>query len=102
MEYRGRLDSAFSAESKLRFALFFFFFFFPHFTCSGTISTVVHCSGTVVHCSGTVVHCSSTVCYCLCTKKILKMGPTVLFTHLKIILLQCFQFSVFSFQFQQQ
>ena len=27
----------------------------------------------------------------------LKMGPTVLFTHLKIILLQCFQFSVFSF-----
>ena len=27
------------------------------------------------------------------------MGPTVLFTHLKIILLQYFQFSVFSFQF---
>ena len=27
------------------------------------------------------------------------MGPTILFTHLKIILLQCFQFSVFSFQF---
>ena len=26
----------------------------------------------------------------------LKMGPTILFTHLKIILLQCFQFSVFS------
>ena len=25
------------------------------------------------------------------------MGPTILFTHLKIILLQCFQFSVFSF-----
>ena len=29
-------------------------------------------------------------------KKILKMGLTVLFTHLKIILLQCFLFSVFS------
>ena len=27
----------------------------------------------------------------------LKMGHTALFTHLKIILLQCFQFSVFSF-----
>ena len=27
------------------------------------------------------------------------MSPTILFTHLKIILLQCFQFSVFSFQF---
>ena len=26
-------------------------------------------------------------------KKILKMGLTILFTHLKIILLQCFQFS---------
>ena len=30
----------------------------------------------------------------------LKIGSTVLFTHLKIILLQCFQFSIFSFQFQ--
>ena len=29
-------------------------------------------------------------------KKILKMGPTVLFTHLKIILLQYFQFLVFT------
>ena len=27
------------------------------------------------------------------------MGPTILFTQLKIILLQCFQFSVFNFQF---
>ena len=27
------------------------------------------------------------------------MDPTILFTHLKIILLQYFQFSVFSFQF---
>ena len=35
------------------------------------------------------VHCSS--------EKKLKIGPTVLFTHLKIILLQCFQFSVFNF-----
>ena len=38
-------------------------------------------------------YCADTV-YVL---KILKIGPTVLFTHLKIILLQCFQFSVFSF-----
>ena len=29
----------------------------------------------------------------------LKLGLTALFTRLKIILLQCFQFSVFSFQF---
>ena len=33
-------------------------------------------------------------------KKNLKMGPTVLFTHLKIILLQCFQFSVFMMNVQ--
>ena len=35
-------------------------------------------------------------------KKIWKMGHMVLYTYLKIILLQCFQFSVFSFQFQQK
>ena len=35
--------------------------------------------------------------YCSCILKILKIGPTALFTHLKIILLQCFQFSIFSF-----
>ena len=29
--------------------------------------------------------------------KNIKIGPTILFTHLKIILLQCFQFLVFSF-----
>ena len=37
------------------------------------------------------------VCALFIRKKILKMGHTVLFTHLKIILLQCFQFSVFNF-----
>ena len=36
------------------------------------------------------MHCNSTVH----TFKILKMGPTVLFTYLKFILLQFFQFSV--------
>ena len=45
-------------------------------------------------------HCSCTILgtynHFIQKKKILKMGPTVLFTHLKIILLQCFQFSVFS------
>ena len=48
----------------------------------------------------------STVQWVLCTvhgthkyfiqEKKLKMGPTTLFAHLKIILLQCFQFSIFS------
>ena len=51
-------------------------------------------------------HCSSTV-YVLfigptatLLKNILKIGPMILFTHSKMILLQCFQFSVFNFQFQ--
>ena len=34
--------------------------------------------------------------------KILKISLTVLFTHLKIILLQCFYFSDFNFQFQKK
>ena len=42
------------------------------------------------YCAGDKKHCSRTV-------YILFMSPTTLFTHLKIILLQCFQFSVFSF-----
>ena len=37
------------------------------------------------------MHHSSTV---QVFKNIIKMGPTILFTHLKIILLQCFQFSI--------
>ena len=32
--------------------------------------------------------------YIFLTKTTLKLGSTILFTHLKIILLQCFQFSV--------
>ena len=47
---------------------------------------------------------NSVYMHCLWTHKFhflsifsLKMGPTSLFTHLKIILLQCFQYSVFNF-----
>ena len=43
------------------------------------------------------VYCSRTHKFYFLTTFSLKMGPTVLFTHLKIILLQ--YFSVFSFQF---
>ena len=39
-------------------------------------------------------HCLRTVATLFTYLKILKMGLTALFTHLKIILLQCFQFSV--------
>ena len=75
------------------FSSFFFFFFFLRVNSN---LTWVHCSRTVQYCSCTVQYCSYTV-YVL---KKLKMGLTILFKHLKIILLQCFQFSVFSFQQQ--
>ena len=57
-----------------------FFFFSPH----------VNSKITWFYCVGDKKYCSRTV-------HTLFMGPTTLFTHLKIILLQCFQFSVFSF-----
>ena len=44
------------------------------------------------HCSRTVVALFMKPTATLFRKKILKMGLTSLFTHLKIILLQCFQF----------
>ena len=43
------------------------------------------------------VHCSQAHKFHFSAIFSLKMGPTVLFTYLKIILLQCFQFSVFNF-----
>ena len=42
------------------------------------------------------VHCSWDLQVRNLAKSILKLGPTILFTHLKIILLQCFQFSIIS------
>ena len=41
-------------------------------------------------------HCLRTIAALFMYLKILKMGPMALFTDLKIILLQCFQFSIFS------
>ena len=74
----ARLDLAFFAES---WAAFFDFFFFSqlHYLIKSTVnSALVHCLWTHKF------HFSATFS--------LKMGPTILFTHLKIILLQCFQF----------
>jgi len=71
---------------------FFFYFFFPTpFLLSGDKSTIYVLLSTVYILFDTV--------YGL---KNIKNGSTILFTHLKIILLQCFQFSVFNFQFQQK
>ena len=42
------------------------------------------------------MHCLLDLQVFFSAKKTLKLGPTALFTHLKIILLQCFQFSTIS------
>ena len=60
----------------------FFFFFFP--AAMWTKSSVNSAS----------VHCSRTYKLHFLTTFSLKIGLMTLFTHLKIILLQCFQFSV--------
>ena len=44
------------------------------------------------------LHCSRDPQIWKNTNVKLKLGPTALFTHLKIMLLQCFQFLVFNFQ----
>ena len=81
-----RLDRNYLVSGVLRFGFFFFFlsFFFSRVSAfRRQISLFMHCSFTV---HGTHNHFIQ-------KKKILKMGPTALFTYLKIILLQYFQFS---------
>ena len=70
---------------RIHFCISFLFFFFPAtcFDFSAVNSAPMHCSQ--------VPQTSLSATFSL------KMGSTALFTHLKIILLQCFQFSVFSF-----
>ena len=65
-------------ESHIAFSSFFFFFFFLCMNSAGDKKNIVYALFT---------NYSYTV-YTLFT------GLTILFTHLKIILLQCFQFSV--------
>ena len=67
----------------------FFFFFLARMNSNRT----VHAHGFKVQETQYTVHGTHNH---FIQKKILKMGPMTLFTHLKIILLQCFQFLVFS------
>ena len=70
---------------------FFFFFFFPAPVNS---NCTVHAHGFTVQETNCAAH--RTCKHFFQKNKKLKMGPKALFTHLKIILLQCFQFLVFS------
>ena len=87
---------------KLCFRSFFFFFLF--FLFSRVLEECGYCSmnsawtvAANVDFSQWTVHCSWTYKFHFSTTFSLKMGPMALFTYLKNILLQCFQFSVFSF-----
>ena len=81
----------------------FFCFFFSFLACvSGGLRLLFNVDfSTVNSVFMYCMYCSRTHKYHFLTIFLLKIGSMVLFTHLKFILLQCFQFSVFSFQFQQ-
>ena len=80
--YCDRLDSNYFCVHVFWAAFFSFFFFFLVQPQQLTLSTV---NSAFVHCSRShKLHFSATFLF--------KMGPTALFTHLKIISLQCFQF----------
>ena len=80
----------------------FFFFLVMHADYTGSRALCIvkvlfkHCLGDTTNCSVGPLHCSRDP-QLLYLEKNFKMGLTVLFTHLKIILLQCFLFLVFSF-----
>ena len=84
---------------RLRLVFFFFSFFFAYIceTCSYCLYTVQSwIFFSLFNPSVHTVHCLWTHKFYFSATFLLKMSLTVLFTHLKIILLQCFSFSVFS------
>ena len=86
----AHLDWAYCANAFWVSRFFFFFFVSTRMNSNNTI--LAH--GFTVQETKCTVH--RTYNHFILKKKILKMGPMALFTLLKIILLQCFQFSVFS------
>ena len=85
------MDSAISLNSALRFFLLFFFLFFSRVLRRRQNLLFMRQMSLFTHCSSTVYVLFMGPATTLFKKK-LKIGPTVLFTHLKIILLQYFQF----------
>ena len=75
--------------ARLHFWFHFFFFFLVRTSSNSTI----HAHGFTVKRQSALFTGPTTTLF---KKNILKTGPMALSTHLKIILLQCFQFSVFS------
>ena len=87
------------SESTFVFYPFFFGTRFRRFKhCYGYCLWIVAATFDYSPVNSASVHCLRTHKLHFSTTFLLKMGLTVLFTHLKIILLQCFQFSVFNFR----
>ena len=76
-----------SAESCVVFFSFFFFFLLSRVSRRRQNLLFTRQMSLFTHCSGTVHALFMEPTAILFRKKKLKMGPTVLFTHLKIILL---------------
>ena len=82
--------------ARLRFEFhvsFSFFSFFSSFLERMNSNCTIHAHGFTMQKTKCTIHRTYNQ---FIKKKNIKMGPTALFTHLEIILLQCFQFSVFS------
>ena len=100
--FRSRREPKLSVDWIHEFCVCFFFFFFlflfflPLHAFQRGTKFIVHVRFNIVHtlfryCLHTV---HKTYSHFIQKKYILKMGHAILFTHLKIILLQCFQFSI--------
>ena len=90
---------ALSVRLRLRFFVLFFFFFLR------VLGQILLLRLLFMHCAWTVVTKFDLLCtvhrptnFTFQQLFLLKMDPTVLFTRLKIILLQCFSVLIFSFQ----
>ena len=95
---RHSLDPRFLRFTFLHFPLFFSLLFLQQavlFMYGTWIVTATFDRSSV---NSVSVHCLRTHKFHFLSIFSLKMGPTVLFTYLKIILLQCFQFLVFNFR----
>ena len=95
----GTFGSTFT--SQVHVLPFFFFSFFFFLACvlevCGYCSWIVAANVGYSIINSASVHCLQTHKYHFLTIFSLKMDPTTLFKHLKIILLKSFQFSVFNF-----
>ena len=79
---------------RFEFHVSFFYFFFLFFSERMNSNYTVHAHGFTVQETKCTIHRTCNPFFL--KKKILKMGPTALSAHLKIFLLQYFQFSIFS------